>query len=44
MIRNHVTKSTHGGLNILSIGVFDAITHFNYGSTSYFRSPEGIKC
>ena len=25
-------KSTHVGLNILSLGVFDAIAHFNYGS------------
>ena len=32
MIWNRVPKSTHVGLNILNLGVFDAITHFNYGS------------
>ena len=32
MILNRVTKSAHVGLNILSLGVFDAIAHFNYGS------------
>ena len=31
MIWNHVPKSYHVGLNILSVGVYDAIAHFNNG-------------
>ena len=28
---NRVPKSYHVGLNILCVGVYDAIAHFNYG-------------
>ena len=31
MVWNRVPKSYHVGLNILSVGVYDAIAHFNYG-------------
>jgi len=31
MIWNRVPKSNHVGLHILSLGVYDAICHFNYG-------------
>ena len=31
MLWNRVPKSYHVGLNILSVGVYDAIAHFNYG-------------
>ena len=31
MIWNRVPKSTHVGLNVLSLAVYDAIEHFNYG-------------
>ena len=31
MVWNRVPKATHVGLNILSVGVYDAIAHFNYG-------------
>ena len=29
MIWNHVAKATHIGLDVLSVGVYDAIAHFN---------------
>lgn len=32
MIWNRVPKSTHVGLDILSLGVYDAINHFNIGA------------
>ena len=31
MIWNRVPKCTHVGLNVLSVGVYDAIAHYNYG-------------
>ena len=31
MIWNRVPKMYHVGMNILSVGVYDAISHFNYG-------------
>ena len=31
MIWNRVPKATHVGINNLSLGVYDAIAHFNYG-------------
>ena len=31
MVWNRVPKATHVGLDILSVGVYDAIAHFNYG-------------
>ena len=31
MVWNRVPKATHAGLNILRVGVYDAIAHFNYG-------------
>ena len=32
MIWNRIPKATHVGLNNLSLGVYDAIAHFNYGT------------
>ena len=31
MIWNRVPKHTHVGLNVMSVGVYDAISHFNDG-------------
>ena len=31
MIWNHVSKATHVGLDVLPVGVYDPITHFNNG-------------
>ena len=31
MIWNRVLKATHVGLDVLSVGVYDAISNFNYG-------------
>ena len=31
MIWNRIPKATHVGINNLSLGVYDAIAHFNYG-------------
>ena len=43
MIWNRVTKSTHVGLNILSVGVYDAITHFNIGEKAVIDIMELLK-
>ena len=32
MIWNRIPKATHVDLNNLSLGVYDAIAHFNYGT------------
>ena len=32
MIWNRVSKANHMGIDILSLGVYDAITHFNDGA------------
>ena len=31
IIWNRVTKATHVGLDVFSVGVYDAISHFNNG-------------
>ena len=43
MIWNHVPKTTHVGLDVLSVGVYDAIAHFNNGEKSALDITELLK-
>ena len=38
MIWNRIPKATHVGINNLSLGVYDAIAHFNYGMKTTIRN------
>ena len=41
MIWNRVPKATHVGIHILSLGVYDAIAHFNFASKA---TLDVLKC
>ena len=43
MIWNHVPKATHVGLNVLSLGIYDAIAHFNIGEKAALDIIELLK-
>ena len=43
MIWDRVPKSTHVGLDILSVGVYDAVAHFNYGKKAAIDIIELLK-
>ena len=43
MIWNRVTKATHVGLDILSVGVYDAMARFNIGEKAALDIMELLK-
>ena len=43
MIWNRVPKATHVGLDVLSVGVYDAIAHFNIGEKAALDIMELLK-
>ena len=43
MIENHVPKVTHVGLDMLSVGVYDAIAHFINGEKAVLDIVELLK-
>ena len=42
MIWNRVPKATHVGIDILSLGVYDAIAHFNDGAIAAYNILKGV--
>ena len=40
MIWNRVPKATHVGLDVLSLGVYDALSHFNIGEKTALDTIE----
>ena len=42
MIWNRIPKANHVGINILSLGVYDAIAHFNDGAIASLEILKGM--